>query len=77
MIKRLSLVLLVLVTLAAPKGASAQQVCGTNYGGGVICGVHTPVETGLLDNFGAVGVSAILTSGILFFISKKIKQVQI
>lgn len=76
--QRLFLVLTVLAFLVSPKQALAQtQVCTQAYGGGVICGVHTPVETGLAENLGKVGIGAILTSGVFFYISKKIKQVQI
>ncbi|MFC1625721.1 hypothetical protein ACFL1Q_01635 [Patescibacteria group bacterium] len=65
--------------LLFPKASYAQTVetCvqTTQYGGGVtvVCGVHTPTETGLAENLIVIGGVSILTSGILHFLSRRIK----
>ncbi len=75
--KKLILLAVVLAAfLASPKVAMAEtQVCTQSYGGGVVCGAHTPVNTGIADNLGLVGIGTILASGIFFFISQKVKQI--
>lgn len=70
--------------LFAPFVASAEEqtvapgVCVQVYGGGVVCGAqapeHKPVETGLADNLGVLGLGFVATSGALLFLSKKAKQ---
>ena len=63
--------------LLFPKVSYAQTVetCvqTTQYGGGVtvVCGVHTPTETGLAENLGLVGGVLLLTSGVFVYFSKK------
>jgi hypothetical protein len=76
--KKLILLLVAGIFLLNPHMALAEdKVCSQVYGGGVICGVHTPVNTGIADNLGLVGIGLIATSGMLFFVSKKIKKSQI
>jgi len=54
---------------------STQVICPQAYGGGVVCGVHTPVNTGLGDNLAVVGVILLVSSLIFFVLSKKFKKV--
>jgi hypothetical protein len=56
--------------------AEEQIICPQPYGGGVVCGVHTVVNTGLGDNLGLIGVGIILASIVLFLISKKLRKTQ-
>jgi hypothetical protein len=60
--------------LAFPAGALAaetQIICPQAYGGGVVCGVHTPVATGLGDNLVLIGVALLVSSLIFLVLSKK------
>lgn len=64
------------VALAMPSLASAQeQVCSQVYGGGVVCGVHTVVETGLGENLAMFGFVLIASSIFLQFFAKKLQAV--
>ena len=54
---------------------STQVICPQAYGGGVVCGVHTPVNTGLGDNLAVVGVILLVSSLIFFVLSKKFKKI--
>jgi hypothetical protein len=76
--KKLISLILAIVFLATPAGVLAQGteiICPQPYGGGVVCGVHTPVNTGLGDNLAVVG-GVLLVSSVLFSIlSKKLKKV--
>lgn len=72
--KKVSLVLITLAFLALPGVAFAENtttVCTQYYGGGVVCGVHTPVNTGIVDNIPLIGSLLLGSSGVLYFISKK------
>ncbi len=74
----ISLTLAVFMIFLAPAVSSAQEAtCVQVYGGGVVCGAqapeHKPVETGLADNLGIIGLGFVLTSGALLFISRKVK----
>lgn len=73
--------ILVLVILAAvflaPQAVFAQENCVTVYGGGVVCGaeIHEPIDTDLGDvNPVILGSGLLLTSGILLYLSKKVKR---
>ena len=75
----LSLVLFASV-LAFPAKSFAEDtvtICTQYYGGGVVCGVHTPVNTGLGDSIALIALAIILASGVLLFLSKKIKKLEI
>lgn len=70
----LSTLYLVLST-AAVKAEDSQIICPQPYGGGVVCGIHTTVNTGLGDNLAMVG-GALLVSSLMFLVlSKKFNKV--
>jgi LPXTG-motif cell wall-anchored protein len=73
--KRFVLALIVVVALAAPRAILADDeiICPQPYGGGVVCGVHTPVNTGVGDNLPAAGAGLLLASGVALFLSKKFR----
>jgi LPXTG-motif cell wall-anchored protein len=76
------LVSLIFVTsvLAFPAksfAADDEIICPEAYGGGVVCGIHTPVNTGIGDNLAMIGGGIILASGVLLFLSKKIKKLEV
>jgi len=81
MIKKFTLALgLSFALLFIPRKTFAQeiQVCTQVYGGGVVCGVqapeHVPVDTAVGGFEPAlVGGLSILTSGGLFYISRKLR----
>lgn len=77
--KKLLVITAVLASfLASPKPVLADdQICTQVYGGGVVCGAHTPVNTGIADNLGLVGIGSIVASGLFFFVSRKVKQVRL
>lgn len=52
-----------------------QIICPQPYGGGVVCGIHTPVNTGIADNLALVGAGLLFTSVVFLFLSKKFKQI--
>ncbi len=73
--------ILTLAILAAvfltPQAVFAQENCVTVYGGGVVCGaeIHEPIDTDLGDvNPTVLGGGLLLTSGILLYLSKKVKR---
>ncbi len=73
--KKLLVILSVLAFFAAPKvvfGAE-EKICTQPYGSGVVCGVHTVVETGLGENLAMAGAGLIGASGVLQFFAKKLK----
>ena len=73
--KKLILAILLLTSFFVVKPVLADdQICTQVYGGGVVCGAHTPVNTGVADNLGLAGVGLTLSSGALFFLSKKFKS---
>jgi hypothetical protein len=72
--KKLIVSLIALVIFAIPGRVLATDtttVCTQYYGGGVVCGVHTPVNTGIVDNIPLIGSLLLGSSGVLYFISKK------
>jgi hypothetical protein len=73
--KRLIVSLVLLVVLALPGQALAQeQVCTSVYGGGVVCGArHEVVDTGIAENIALVGALSMGASGVLLFLSKRAK----
>lgn len=79
MIKKIALMLTFAVLLAISTGKvladDTQVVCPQPYGGGVVCGVetHVPVNTGIGDNLPLVGIGLILSSGVVYFLSKKFR----
>lgn len=78
--KKLIFAVFALVVLAAPARVLAEDlqiICPQPYGGGVVCGVHTPVQTGIADNLLLIGTGFIMASGALLYFSKKIKKTEI
>ena len=78
LMKKLITVITVLAFLALPKAVSAEDtvtVCTQYYGGGVVCGVHTPVETGIAENIPLIASGFLGAGGILAYFSKKGKRV--
>ena len=74
--KKLIFIVLALISLAAPARVLAQEteiICPQPYGGGVVCGVHTPVATGLGDNLAVIGGVLLVSSLIFLIISKRFK----
>lgn len=74
--KKIILTISVLAVLALPTKVMANDsqdtvICPQPYGGGVVCGVHTPVETGIGDNLGLIGSGLIMASGVVSYLSKK------
>jgi hypothetical protein len=53
-----------------------EQICTQVYGGGVVCGVHTPVETGVGDNLGLIGVGLLVSSLVILKLIKRFKTSQ-
>ncbi len=54
---------------------SAQEVCTTVYGGGVVCGAHTPIETGLADiNPAFWGFILLAASGAVLYLAKRTRK---
>lgn len=75
--KKLIFVTLALIFLSVPvavKAEDQQIICPQPYGGGVVCGVHTPVNTGLGDNLTLIGGGLLATSLVFWFLSKKFKK---
>lgn len=74
LMKKLVFGLMVLALIALPGKVFAQEtICTQSYGGGVVCGVHTPVNTGIADNIPLIGSLLLGSSGIFFYISKRAK----
>jgi LPXTG-motif cell wall-anchored protein len=76
--KKLIFVVLALISLAAPARVLAEEtqiICPQPYGGGVVCGVHTPVNTGIGDNLAVVGGVLLVSSLMFLFLSKKFNKV--
>jgi len=75
--KKLVIGLVALAFLALPKAVSAEgetTVCTQYYGGGVVCGVHTPINTGIADNIPLIASGFLGASGILAYFSRKNKK---
>ena len=71
--KKLILALVLTSSFVFPISVRAQeQVCTTVYGGGTVCGAHTPIETDLGDiNPLLLGLGLLTISGFLYFYSTK------
>ncbi len=84
MLRKLTITLVVLGLAALVNPASTfatkgeTQTCTqvTQYGGTVsyVCGVHTPIETGIADNLPLVGSSFVGASAVLAYFGRKIKR---
>lgn len=73
--KKVLIGLVVLSFLALPVGVKAQEtICTQYYGGGVVCGVHTPVDTGIIDNIPLIASGFLGASGVLAYFSRKNKK---
>jgi len=55
--------------------ADQEIICPEPYGGGVVCGIHTPVNTGIGDNLAVVGGVLLVSSLVFLFLSKKFNKV--
>jgi hypothetical protein len=73
---------LLLTGLFVPASSRAAEVTTettcttvTQYGGSVtyVCGAHTPVETGLAESLPLIGFLSLGASGLLRFLSKRVK----
>jgi len=76
--RKLIFAILALVFLGAPAVIKAQEtqiICPQPYGGGVVCGVHTPVATGLGDNLAILGIGLLVASLVFVVLSKKFNRV--
>jgi len=76
--KKLIFAVITSIFLILPGKVFAEEVqiiCPQPYGGGVVCGVHTPVNTGIGDNLGLIGAGLLASSLVFFAISKKFKQI--
>lgn len=73
--KKLIVSLTVLMFLALPTGVMAEEtICTQYYGGGVVCGVHTPVDTGIIDNIPLIASGFLGAGGVLAYLTKKFKK---
>lgn len=73
--KLLTLVLSALCLVLSANTVKAQEtICTQSYGGGVVCGVHTPVSTGIADNIPLIASSFLGASGVLTYFSRKGKK---
>lgn len=74
LMKKLIISLVTLAFVALPGRVLAEgeeTVCTQSYGGGVVCGVHVPVETGVSDSIPLIGSLILGSSGIFFYFSKR------
>jgi len=79
LMKKLLISMIVFVFFALPAGVSAQgevTVCTQNYGGGVVCGVHTPIETGIAENIPLIASGFLGASGVIAYFSRKLKKTE-
>ena len=76
LMKKLMVSLLVLAFFVLPGKALAEEqtICTQTYGGGVVCGVHTPVETGIADSIPLIASGFLGASGVLAYFSNKSKK---
>ena len=76
--KKLIFAVLALAVLANPARVLAQDteiICPQPYGGGVVCGIHTPVNTGIGDNLAVVGGVLLVSSLVFLVLSRKFNKV--
>jgi hypothetical protein len=76
--KKLTFLILALIFITGPVKVLADEeqiICSQPYGGGVVCGAHTPVNTGIGDNLAMIGDALLLSSLIFLVLSKKFKKV--
>ena len=72
LMKKILIIAVTLAFVALPGRVFAEEtVCTTQYGGGVICGAHTPVNTGIADNIPLIGSMLLGSSGVFYFLSKR------
>lgn len=78
MVKRIIFGLIVLTFLGIPSVVRADDVniCPQPYGGGVVCGIHTPVNAGIGDNLALIGTGFLGASAVFAFLSKKLKKTE-
>ena len=75
LMKKLIVSLIVLSFLALPTCVKADEtVCTQYYGGGVVCGAHTPVNTGIADNIPLIASGFIGAGGVVAYLTKKFKK---
>ncbi|OGY18661.1 MAG: hypothetical protein A2900_02605 [Candidatus Chisholmbacteria bacterium RIFCSPLOWO2_01_FULL_50_28] len=77
--RKFTVAFFVLVTSVFPPSAMAQEItqtCTPFYGGGVVCGAHTPVDTGFVSSaFFQIAAVAFVTGLSLFAIARRLKSV--
>lgn len=75
--KKLIASLTILAFFALPADISAEgkeTVCTQSYGGGVVCGVHAPVETGIADSLPLIASGFLGAGGVIAYFSAKGKK---
>ena len=76
--KKLVFAISALMFLVSPARILAEDtviICPQAYGGGVVCGIHTPIDTGLGDNLAVIGGVLLVSSLIFLVLSKRLKKV--
>lgn len=63
--------LCLVVSFRSVKAEGTTTICTQYYGGGVVCGTHTPVNTGIADNVPLIASGFLGAGGILAYFSKK------
>ncbi len=79
LMKKLILGLIALAFVALPGKVLAEgqeTICTQSYGGGVVCGVHTPIETGVADNIPLIASGFLGASGVITYLSRKLKKTE-
>jgi len=77
--KKLMIGLVTLAFLIFPAKALAENttaICTQYYGGGVVCGVHTPIETGIAENLPLIASGFLGASGVIAYFSRKFKKTE-
>jgi hypothetical protein len=80
MLKKLLATFALLPILGFPSVVHAEDsvvVCPQPYGGGVVCGVHTPVATGTGENLLLIGALLLVSSLVFLFLSKRFKTISV
>ena len=79
LMKKLMIGLVTLAFIALPGRVLAEgeeTICTQSYGGGVVCGVHVPVETGVAENIPLIASGFLGASGVIAYFSRKLKKTE-
>lgn len=79
LMKKLMIGLVTLAFIALPGRVLAEgeeTICTQSYGGGVVCGVHVPVETGVAENIPLIASGFLGASGVITYFSRKLKKTE-